>query len=73
MKWHAYALTIIEKKRKKESPDSFRADVALTEELICSSVVELLCAFGTVIHKQKQVDVFLYKLKVDWTHIVLKK
>lgn len=72
VKWHAYALAIIEKKRKNKSPDSFPADVPRTEELICSGVMELLCALGSVINKAKQLKVFLDKFKVDWVHIVAK-
>lgn len=62
----------MEKRRKGSSPDSFRNDQAQTEEMIACSIMELICSFGTVIKKEKQLDVLKTKFNVDWIDIVEK-
>ncbi len=70
-KWLAYAINIIERKRKAK-PDSLKKIQAKTEELVACSIIELICSFGTVIKKEKQLNVLKSKFNVDWMDITEK-
>ena len=70
-KWLAYAISVMAKRRQIEPLSSFSAQEMRTEEMIATSIMELICAFN-VIHKEKQMNVLKSKFGVDWIHIVEK-